>query len=124
MDLQEEFELSYMFIAHDLSVIAQICSKIGVMYLGNIVELTDRETLFKNPQHPYTKALLASIPLPNPQSKKKQYQLIKGDIPSPTNPPSGCKFHTRCPFSKKICIEEIPHLKKIDKDHHVSCHLI
>ena len=124
MDLQEEFELSYMFIAHDLSVIAQICSKIGVMYLGNIVELTDRETLFKNPQHPYTKALLSSIPLPNPQSKKKQHQLIKGDIPSPTNPPSGCKFHTRCPFAKKICIEEIPHLKKIDKDHHVSCHLI
>jgi len=85
MDLQEEFQLSYMFIAHDLSVIAQICSKIGVMYLGNIVEITDRKTLFKNPQHPYTKALLSSIPMPNPQSRKKQHLLIKGDIPSPTN---------------------------------------
>jgi oligopeptide/dipeptide ABC transporter ATP-binding protein len=124
MDLQEEFELSYMFIAHDLSVIAQICSKIGVMYLGNIVEITDRETLFKNPQHPYTKALLSSIPMHNPQSKKKQHQLIKGDIPSPTNPPSGCKFHTRCPFVKKICRLEKPVLKQLEKDHEVACHLV
>ena len=124
MDLQEEFGLSYMFIAHDLSVIAQICSTIGVMYLGNIVEITDRKTLFKNPQHPYTKALLSSIPMPNPQAKKKHHHLIKGDIPSPTNPPSGCKFHTRCPFSKKICSEETPYLKKIDKDHQVACHLV
>ena len=124
MDLQEEFGLSYMFIAHDLSVIAQICSTIGVMYLGNIVEITDRKTLFKNPQHPYTKALLSSIPMPNPQAKKKHHHLIKGDIPSPTNPPSGCKFHTRCPFSKKICSEEVPYLKKIDKDHQVACHLV
>lgn len=124
MDLQEEFELSYMFIAHDLSVIAQICSKIGVMYLGNIVEITDRETLFKNPQHPYTKALLSSIPMHNPQSKKKQHQLIKGDIPSPTNPPSGCKFHTRCPFVKKICKLEKPVLKQLEKGHEVACHLL
>jgi len=124
MDLQEEFGLSYMFIAHDLSVIAQICSTIGVMYLGNIVEITDRKTLFKNPQHPYTKALLSSIPMPNPQAKKKHHHLIKGDIPSPTNPPSGCKFHTRFPFSKKICSEETPYLKKIDKDHQVACHLV
>jgi len=124
MDLQEEFELSYMFIAHDLSVIAQICSKIGVMYLGNIVEITDRETLFKNPQHPYTKALLSSIPMHNPQSKKKQHQLIKGDIPSPTNPPSGCKFHTRCPFVKKICRLEKPVLKQLEKGHEVACHLV
>ena len=124
MDLQEEFQLSYMFIAHDLSVIAQICSKIGVMYLGNIVEITDRKTLFKNPQHPYTKALLSSIPMPNPQSRKKQHLLIKGDIPSPTNPPTGCKFHTRCPHATKLCSEQIPVLKGIDKEHQVACHLV
>ena len=124
MDLQEEFGLSYMFIAHDLSVIAQICSKIAVMYLGNIVEICDRKTLFKNAQHPYTKALLSSIPTQNPKSKKKQHQLIQGDIPSPSNPPSGCKFHTRCPFAKKICSQEVPTLRKIDKDHEVSCHLV
>ena len=124
MDLQEEFQLSYMFIAHDLSVIAQICSKIGVMYLGNIVEITDRKTLFKNPQHPYTKALLSSIPMPNPQSRKKQHLLIKGDIPSPTNPPIGCKFHTRCPHATKVCSEQIPALKEIDKEHQVACHLV
>jgi oligopeptide/dipeptide ABC transporter ATP-binding protein len=124
MDLQEEFQLSYMFIAHDLSVIAQICSKIGVMYLGNIVEITDRKTLFKNPQHPYTKALLSSIPMPNPQSRKKQHLLIKGDIPSPTNPPIGCKFHTRCPHATKLCSEQIPVLKEIDKEHQVACHLV
>lgn len=124
MDLQEEFQLSYMFIAHDLSVIAQICSKIGVMYLGNIVEITDRKTLFKNPQHPYTKALLSSIPMPNPQSRKKQHLLIKGDIPSPTNPPTGCKFHTRCPHATKLCSEQIPVLKEIDKEHQVACHLV
>ena len=124
MDLQEEFQLSYMFIAHDLSVIAQICSKIGVMYLGNIVEITDRKTLFKNPQHPYTKALLSSIPMPNPQSRKKQHLLIKGDIPSPTNPPIGCKFHTRCPHATKLCSEQIPVLKGIDKEHQVACHLV
>lgn len=124
MDLQEEFQLSYMFIAHDLSVIAQICSKIGVMYLGNIVEITDRNTLFSNPQHPYTKALLSSIPMPNPKSRKKDHLLIEGDIPSPSNPPSGCKFHTRCPFAKKICTEEIPYLKKIDSEHEVACHLV
>ena len=124
MDLQEEFQLSYMFIAHDLSVIAQICSKIGVMYLGNIVEITDRKTLFKNPQHPYTKALLSSIPMPNPQLRKKQHFLIKGDIPSPTTPPSGCKFHTRCPHATKVCSEQIPALKEIDKEHQVACHLV
>jgi oligopeptide/dipeptide ABC transporter ATP-binding protein len=124
MDLQEEFQLSYMFIAHDLSVIAQICSKIGVMYLGNIVEITDRKTLFKNPQHPYTKALLSSIPMPNPQLRKKQHLLIKGDIPSPTTPPSGCKFHTRCPHATKVCSEQIPALKEIDKEHQVACHLV
>ena len=124
MDLQEEFQLSYMFIAHDLSVIAQICSKIGVMYLGNIVEITDRKTLFKNPQHPYTKALLSSIPMPNPQSRKKKHLLIKGDIPSPTNPPSGCKFHTRCPHATKLCSEQTPVLKEIDKEHQVACHLV
>ncbi|MDB3916639.1 ATP-binding cassette domain-containing protein [Alphaproteobacteria bacterium] len=124
MDLQEEFQLSYMFIAHDLSVIAQICSKIGVMYLGNIVEITDRKTLFKNPQHPYTKALLSSIPMPNPQSRKKQHLLIKGDIPSPTNPPIGCKFHTRCPHATKLCSEQMPVLKEIDKEHQVACHLV
>jgi oligopeptide/dipeptide ABC transporter ATP-binding protein len=124
MDLQEEFQLSYMFIAHDLSVIAQICSKIGVMYLGNIVEITDRKTLFKNPQHPYTKALLSSIPMPNPQSRKKQHLLIKGDIPSPTNPPTGCKFHTRCPHATKLCSEQTPVLREIDKEHQVACHLV
>ena len=124
MDLQEEFGLSYMFIAHDLSVIAQICSKIAVMYLGNIVEISDRKDLFKNPLHPYTKALLSAIPKPNPRLKKKQYQLIKGDIPSPTNPPSGCKFHTRCPIARKICSQEIPYLKTIENNHEVACHLV
>ena len=97
MDLQREKNLSYLFIAHDLAVVEHISHRIAVMYLGKIVEYTDKQTLFTNPLHPYTEALLAAVPIPNPQLKRKK-QLLQGDVPSPINPPPGCTFHTRCPY--------------------------
>ncbi|GHI00657.1 ABC transporter ATP-binding protein [Neobacillus kokaensis] len=121
-DLQEEFELTYLFIAHDLSVVEHISDRVGVMYLGKIVELTDKETLYKEPLHPYTKALLSAVPIPNPRLKRERI-LLKGDIPSPSNPPSGCTFHTRCPFATEECSKKVPKLKEIAKGHFVSCHL-
>lgn len=121
-DLQDEFQLTYLFIAHDLSVVEHISDRVGVMYLGKIVELADKETLYQNPMHPYTKALISAVPIPNPRLKRERI-ILKGDIPSPSNPPSGCTFHTRCPFATDICKKEIPKLREISYGHFVSCHL-
>jgi len=123
MDLQEEFGISYLFIAHDLAVVAQICHRIAVMYLGRLVELADRDTLFRNPVHPYTQALLASIPIPNPKIKPTTERIIHGDIPSPSNPPKGCRFHTRCPLAEHRCRVETPEFKEIETGHWAACHL-
>lgn len=124
MDLRDKYDLSYVFIAHDLSVIEHISDNVAVMYLGKIVEYTSSENLYKNPLHPYTKALISSIPRHNVVEKRER-QVLQGDIPSPINPPSGCRFHTRCPLAKEICTKEIPELKNLgtaDNPHHVSCH--
>lgn len=121
-DLQEEFNLTYLFIAHDLSVVEHISDRVGVMYLGKIVELADKDNLFEEPLHPYTKALLSAVPVPNPRIKRDRI-ILTGDIPSPSNPPSGCTFHTRCPFAMEECKKVVPQLKEISNGHYVSCHL-
>lgn len=124
MDLRDKYHLSYIFIAHDLSVIEHISDDVAVMYLGKIVEYTSSDNLYSKPLHPYTKALISSIPKHDIVEKRKR-QVIQGDIPSPINPPSGCRFHTRCPFAKEICSEKIPELKNMGTDsspHYVSCH--
>jgi oligopeptide/dipeptide ABC transporter ATP-binding protein len=122
MDLQEEFELSYLFIAHDLAVVEHISHRIAVMYLGRIVEYTDKKTLFTSPAHPYTEALLSAVPVPDPTLKRKK-TILQGDVPSPINPPSGCHFHTRCPYAEAQCRVDTPVLKELAPDHWVSCHL-
>jgi len=121
-DLQEEFNLTYLFIAHDLSVVKHISDRVAVMYLGKIVEMTSKKELFNNPRHPYTKALLSAIPIPNPGLRKKG-TILMGDVPSPINPPSGCRFHTRCSYTKAICKEKEPELINSGNDHYVACHL-
>lgn len=122
MDLQKELGLSYLFISHDLSVVKHISDRVGVMYLGSLVELSSKKDLFDDPKHPYTQALLSAIPVPNPKAKKKQI-ILAGDIPSNVNPPSGCKFHTRCPYVEAICKEQIPELRELGDEHFVACHL-
>src|SRR6516165_9555112 len=122
MDLQREKNLSYLFIAHDLAVVEHISHRIAVMYLGKIVEYTDKQTLFTRPLHPYTEALLAAVPVPNPRVKRKK-QLLQGDVPSPINPPAGCTFHTRCPYAEARCKSEAPALREVSPGHLVSCHL-
>jgi oligopeptide/dipeptide ABC transporter ATP-binding protein len=122
MDLQREFGLSYLFIAHDIAVVEHICHRIAVMYLGKIVELTDRRSLFAMPQHPYTEALLSAVPVPDPKAKKKRI-ILSGDVPSPINPPSGCRFHTRCPYAFDRCRVEEPAMREVRPGHHVACHL-
>jgi oligopeptide/dipeptide ABC transporter ATP-binding protein len=121
--LQDKKGLSYLFISHDLSVVQHICHRIGVMYLGSMVEIADKKELFKNPLHPYTKALLSAIPIPDPTLKKNRI-ILTGDIPSPANPPAGCKFHTRCPYAKEICSQEVPKYREVAKGHCVACHLV
>ncbi len=121
--LQEKNGFSYLFISHDLSVVQHICHKIGVMYLGSMVEIADKKELFKNPLHPYTKALLSAIPIPDPTLKKNRI-ILTGDMPSPANPPSGCKFHTRCSYAIKRCSEEIPEYREVSPGHCVACHLV
>ena len=121
-DLQEEFGLSYLFIAHNLNVVEHISNRVAVMYLGKIVELASDKELYENPQHPYTEALLSAVPIPDPTVKKKRI-ILEGDVPSPINPPSGCHFHTRCPYKEKICEEVEPVFKDIGGGHWVACHL-
>lgn len=120
-DLQEELDLTYLFISHDLSVVHHISDRIAVMYLGKIVELTTRDQLYENTQHPYTKALLSSIP--DTSGNPREKIILKGDVPSPTNPPAGCRFHTRCPAVMDICKVEEPEFTEVDRDHFVACHL-
>jgi oligopeptide transport system ATP-binding protein len=121
-DLQEEFGLSYLFIAHNLNVVEHISDRVAVMYLGKIVELASDTELYNNPQHPYTEALLSAVPIPDPTLKKKRI-ILEGDVPSPINPPSGCHFHTRCPYKEQICEEIEPEFKDIGGGHWVACHL-
>ncbi|TWT01594.1 ABC transporter ATP-binding protein [Planomicrobium sp. CPCC 101079] len=121
-ELQEEFNLSYLFIAHDMSVVRHISDRIGVMYLGNLVEEGPAESLFEEPLHPYTQALLSAVPSPNPGQKKERI-ILTGEIPSPFNPPTGCVFHTRCPFATDICKEQIPQKTEHSSGHFVACHL-
>ena len=123
IDLQSEFELSYILIAHDLAVVEHICDRIAVMYLGQVVETTGYKELYTNPLHPYTQALLSAVPSPDPRDKK-QRTVLKGDVPSPINPPSGCNFHTRCPLKKDICQEAEPALREVGEGHLAACHLI
>ncbi|MCB0104285.1 MAG: ABC transporter ATP-binding protein [Caldilineaceae bacterium] len=122
-DLQRELGLTYLFVAHDLSVVEHISSRVGVMYLGKIVETATREELYRNPLHPYTQALLSSIPVPDPRRKGKRI-MLKGEVPSPVNPPSGCRFHTRCPLAVDICKQEVPAFEEKRPGHWVACHLV
>ncbi|MFC4805029.1 ABC transporter ATP-binding protein [Filifactor villosus] len=124
-ELQEKLDLTYLFIAHDLSMVRHISDRIGVMYLGNLVEVGDSEEVYKHPLHPYTKALLSAVPIPDPiLSEKIKPIMLEGDVPTPINPPSGCRFNTRCPYAEQRCREEFPHLKKVGDSHEVACHLI
>ncbi|HBE26529.1 MAG TPA: peptide ABC transporter substrate-binding protein, partial [Ktedonobacter sp.] len=122
--LQNQFNLTYLFVSHDLSVVRHVADRIAVMYLGRIVELADRDELYAAPKHPYTQALLSSIPIPDPQIEKRRHRIIlSGDLPSPINIPSGCRFHTRCPMAQQICREVDPIFeRKEGREHYAACH--
>jgi oligopeptide/dipeptide ABC transporter ATP-binding protein len=122
MDLQRDLRLSYLFISHNLAVVEHISNRIAVMYLGRIVEYADKTTLFARPLHPYTEALLAAVPVPDPAIKRVK-QVLQGDVPSPLRPPSGCHFRTRCPYAEERCRTEVPPLREIERGHFVACHL-
>lgn len=121
-DLQKEFDLTYLFIAHGLNVVKHVSNRVGVMYLGKLVEIANDKKLYDAPKHPYTQALLSAIPVPNPKVQKERV-ILKGDVPSPLNPPSGCRFHTRCPKCMDICKVEEPKMIEIEGRHSVACHL-
>ncbi len=122
MDLQQEMGLSYLFVAHDLGVVEHISHRVAVMYLGKIVELTDKRSLFSLPQHPYTEALLSAVPVPDPKARRAR-MILAGDVPSPITPPSGCRFHTRCPYVMERCRREEPVMQEVRPGHLVACHL-
>ncbi len=121
-DLQERFNLTYLFIAHDLSVVEHISDRIAVMYLGRVVEIAPAHDLYRTPQHPYTEALLSAVPIPDPKLKRKRI-VLKGELPNPIRPPTGCHFHPRCPIAQPICTKEAPPLTQTNANHHVACHL-
>lgn len=120
-DLQEEFDLTYLFIAHDLSVIQHISDRVAVMYVGKLVEMAETKELFTNPQHPYTEALMSAVPRPDPRMAKERI-VLAGEVADPANPPSGCYFHPRCRYAKRVCEAEAPELREIEEGHFVSCH--
>ena len=122
-NLQKEFDLTYLFISHDLSVVYHICNRVAVMYLGRIVEIADKEDLYAHPTHPYTQALLSAIPLPDPTVQRNRI-ILRGDVPNPANPPQGCHFHLRCPHAMECCKTRAPSLTEIEPNHWVSCHLV
>lgn len=123
-DLQKKLGLTYLFIAHDISVVRHISNRIGVMYLGSMVELAKSYELCSNPKHPYTQSLLAAVPIPDPDlTRARKGMAMTGEIPSPINPPSGCRFHTRCPYASDICKKEMPALREIEEGHYAACHL-
>jgi len=124
-DLREQFNLSYLFIAHDLSVVRHLCHRVAVMYLGKIVELAQSDELFENPLHPYTRALLEAVPVPDPEIEaRRQHQVVKGEVPSPINPPSGCVFHPRCPFAVESCSRDLPEFRELRPGHWVACPVV
>ncbi|WP_299617316.1 ABC transporter ATP-binding protein [Pelagibius sp.] len=121
-DLRDEFDLTYLFIGHDLSVVRHICHRVAVMYLGKLVELSDSDRLFDAPQHPYTQALLSAVPVPDPEiEQRRQHQILPGEVPSPSNPPSGCVFHPRCPLADEDCQRTVPDLDVVGPDHRAAC---
>jgi len=121
--LQEEFQMSYLFVSHDLAVVEHISNRVAIMYLGKIVEVAPSKSIYREPKHPYTKALLSAIPVPDPKASMER-TILGGDIPNPANPPSGCGFRTRCPIAEKICRIEPPKMVKVGKDHYVACHAL
>jgi oligopeptide transport system ATP-binding protein len=124
-DLREQFDLTYLFIAHDLSVVRHLCHRVAVMYLGKIVELADCDELYSNPLHPYTQALLGSVPVPDPDMEKaRAHRIVKGEVPSPMNPPKGCVFHPRCPLAIDSCAKNVPELRELRPGHWVACSVI
>jgi oligopeptide/dipeptide ABC transporter ATP-binding protein len=123
MDLQDEFKLSYLFVAHDLAVVEHISHRVAVMYLGRIVEMTDKQSLFEMPLHPYTEALLSAVPIPKSSARGRTRVILKGDVPSPINPPTGCHFHARCPYAMPRCRTDVPSLREVTPGHLASCHL-